>query len=175
MKIRLQKLVIFFFSLFFSLILPILNILKVNSIISYARLGMWRVKKLTFGYNVVLRSHIIIRHPELVVIGNNVSINEFVHIWGGGKVVIGDGTMIASHCVITSQTHLIDGNSFRETLDCKPVVIGKNVWIGAGAIILPNVTIGDNSVIGAGSFVNKDVPGNTVVAGVPARVLRSVP
>ena len=56
----------------------------------------------------------------------------------------------------------------------KPVHIGKNCWIGAGAVILPGVNIGDNSVIGAGSVVTKDIPANTVAVGNPCRVLREI-
>ena len=55
-----------------------------------------------------------------------------------------------------------------------PIVIGKNVWIGANAMIVPGVTVGDNAIIGAGAVVTKDVPANAVVAGVPAKVMKMV-
>ncbi|MDD7138981.1 MAG: DapH/DapD/GlmU-related protein [Clostridium sp.] len=64
--------------------------------------------------------------------------------------------------------------SERRSTISKPIVLGKNVWIGAGAIVLPGVTIGDNSVVGAGAVVTRNIPANTVAAGNPARVLRSL-
>jgi acetyltransferase-like isoleucine patch superfamily enzyme len=80
--------------------------------------------------------------------------------------------MIASHTIITSLTHDYNVKIYRETLIKKKVKICNNVWIGAGAIILPGITINEGAVIGAGSVVTKDVPANTIVAGVPARILK---
>ena len=110
------------------------------------------------------------------MIGENVTLNDFVLIWGTGSVTIGDHSMIASHTVITSQTHDVGalgaGKLYRETNICRPVFIGRNVWIGSSVTILPGVTIGDNAIVGAGAVVSKDVEPNTLVAGVPARQLR---
>jgi len=98
-----------------------------------------------------------------------------VHIWGGGGVYVGDDSMIAAHTTITSVTHeLRNGGLYRKTRLKKPVVIGKNVWIGSGAIILPGVTVGDNAVVGAGAVVTRNVDSNTVVAGVPSKVIRTI-
>ncbi len=174
MKPQFKKSIVALIAIIYGWALLVSSFLKFDSLVKYSRLGWWRAQKLRFGVDVVICSHVVIRHPELVVIGNNVAINEFVHIWAGGGVQIGDDTMIASHCVITSQTHSIGVSLYRETLECKRVVIGKNVWIGAGSIILPGMTIGDNSVIGAGSVVTKNVPEGCVVAGVPAQILRKV-
>lgn len=151
----------------------IANLLKADSASILFRRAVWLARNLKLGQDVTIRRNVVIRCPERVILGHRVYINEFVHIWGGGGVEIGSDSMIASHCVIISQTHVINGSLYRETLDCRPVVIGENVWIGAGAIILPGVKIGNNSVVGAGSVVNRDVPGNVVVAGVPAAVLRT--
>ncbi len=107
-------------------------------------------------------------------VGKRVAINAFVHIWANKPVTIGDNTMIASHVQITTSTHSYKIRPYRDHREDAPVVIGNNVWIGSGAIILPGITIGDNSVIGAGSVVTRDVPASTVVAGVPAKVIRSL-
>ncbi len=100
-------------------------------------------------------------------------IAEFVHIWGGGGVRIGDDVLVASHVAIASMTHKTDARVFAETVVNKPVVIEDNVWIGTGAIILPGVRLGTGCIIGAGAVVTKDVPANWIVAGIPARRIRN--
>jgi len=109
--------------------------------------------------------------PENISLGSNVSFGAFVHIWGEGGVTIGNNCMIASHSAITSVTHNPANELFRSENVMKPVVIGNNVWIGAHTVIFPGITIGDNTIIGAGSIVNRDVESNAVYAGVPAKLL----
>lgn len=82
--------------------------------------------------------------------------------------------MVASHTVITSQTHGKMANLRRENIYA-PVTIERNVWIGAGAIILPGVTVGENAIIAAGAVVAKDVDPNRIVAGIPAEILQQIP
>ncbi|WP_308189864.1 DapH/DapD/GlmU-related protein [Nostoc sp. XA010] len=90
-----------------------------------------------------------------------------------GGVKIGSGTMISRNCSITTVTHSI--NSADRSLGItKPVTIGRNVWIGTGAIILPGVTIGDYSVVGAGAVVTKSIPAMQVFVGNPAKFLKEV-
>lgn len=109
-------------------------------------------------------------------VGANVVINDFVHVWAGGGVVVGNDSLIAAHTVITSQTHdagaLADGRLYRETSKMAPVVIGANVWIGSHVTILPGVSIGDGAIVGAGAVVTRDVPPGTLVAGIPAKIVR---
>lgn len=112
-------------------------------------------------------------HPlDRLQIGQGVAISAFVHIVANGGVSIGDNTIIASAVQITSSTHDYHIQPFRSQRTDAPVTIGRNVWIGAAAVVLPGITVGDDSVIGAGSVVTQDVPPNTVVAGAPARVVR---
>lgn len=135
----------------------------------------WSARLGGFGEDSIIFDHVIIHRPDKVQIGSRTSLAEFVHIWGGGGIYIGDDVLIASHVVITSQTHKVSKlNLFRETHDEKPIIIGNNVWIGAGAIILPGVRISDGSIIGAGSLVNKDVGPNIVSAGIPSREIRKI-
>ena len=138
----------------------------------------WRTRLKDFGSSSTIYPFARIYSPHGVSIGENVSINDFVHIWGAGGIVIGDNSLIATHCVITSQSHRVDalgtGLLYRETNDNRPVRIGQNVWIGSGAIILPGIEIGSNSIVAAGSVVTKSVPPNSLYAGVPARLVRTL-
>jgi len=91
------------------------------------------------------------------------------------RIYVGDHTMFAPGVIVATAAHPILP-SLRERVYQynMPVTIGKNCWIGAGAIIMPGVTIGDNSVIGAGSVVTKDIPANVVAYGSPCRVVREI-
>ena len=112
---------------------------------------------------------------EAIELGDRVCIGEFTHIVATGGVRIGDRTLIASHCSITTMTHPVNStNRIDDTLIVKPVEIGTNVWIGTGAIIIPGVGIGDNFIIGAGAVVTKNVPVNSGYIGNPSRYLKSV-
>lgn len=147
---------------------------QIESVTLAFRRGVWKGRAMSVGRNVVIRSNVTIRHPEKIAIGDNTSINEYCHIWGGGGVTIGDDTLIAAHTIITSQTHDANANVFRNSLIETPVFIGNNVWIGSGAIIMPGIKIGNGSIIGAGSVVTRNVPAGVVVAGVPAKVIRTL-
>ncbi len=120
------------------------------------------------GEGVSIQQPVVINNPDRLRLGARVSLNAFVHIWAGGDVTIGDDTLVASHVAITSLSHDPAAKLYRESLVTKPVVIGRNVWIGAHAVILPGVTIGDNAIVGAGAVVTRDVAPGAVVMGVPA-------
>lgn len=108
-----------------------------------------------------------------IVLGKNVFINHACSFLDLGGITIEDNVMIGPRVNITSENHPVEVYQ-RNTMVPKSVHIEKNVWIGAGATILPGVTVGQNSVVAAAALVNKDVPANTVVAGVPARVIKKV-
>lgn len=149
--------------------LAIGNSRLVNGVRLHFRQLVWRAKLKEMGDRSIFFCNVVVYHPEHVSIGSNSSICDFVHIWGLGGVTIGNDVMIASHCVVTSQTHSAGAVLFRESHFAAPVVIHNNVWIGSGAIILPGVEIGEGAIVGAGSVVTKDVPARAVVVGVPAR------
>ena len=110
-----------------------------------------------------------------VHVGRDVVINFGATLVDDGEIFIGDDVMIGPNCNIATAVHPISPRLRRHKLQFnKPVHIGDNVWVGAGAIILPGVTIGKNSVIGAGSVVTKDVPPDVIVGGSPARVIRAI-
>lgn len=106
-------------------------------------------------------------------LGKNVFINSGCCFQDHAGIEIGDGSLIGHQVVIATLNHVMDPSK-RADMIPKPVKIGKNVWIGAHATILPGVTIGDNAVIAAGAVVAKDVEKDTVVAGVPARKIKDI-
>lgn len=107
--------------------------------------------------------------------GKNVYANFNLTMVDDTHIYIGDNTMIAPNVVIATGTHpilpLLRENAYQFNA---PVHIGRNCWLGAGVIVLPGITIGDNSVVGAGSIVTKDIPPNVVAVGNPCRVLREI-
>jgi acetyltransferase-like isoleucine patch superfamily enzyme len=106
-------------------------------------------------------------------IGNNVFINHGCSFLDLGGITIEDDVLIGPQVKLVTENHPVDPSN-RKSLDLKSIHIGKNVWLGAGAIILPGVTVGENSIVAAGAVVTKDVPSNTVVGGVPARVIKNI-
>lgn len=135
----------------------------------YSVLECWdKYKNLTF-------------HPQLTI-GRNCWIGEFTHITCINKITIGDGLLTGRFVLISDNNH---GSSFSEEeqrmrpqdrpLSSKgPITIGNNVWIGDKATILGGVKIGDGSIIAANTVVTKDVPAYSVVAGIPARIIKQI-
>ena len=110
-----------------------------------------------------------------IEIGENFYANVNCVILDGAKVTFGNNVFIAPNCGFYTAGHPLDVAQRNQGLEyAYPITIGNNVWIGAQACILPGVTIGDNTVIGAGSVVTKDIPANVVAAGNPCRVIRKI-
>lgn len=106
-----------------------------------------------------------------VKIGKNVVIMYNCLMMAAGTITIEEDAQVAANVQLISNNHDIHD---RKILVCKPVVLKKNCWIGAGASILPGVTVGENAIVGAGSVVTKDVEANTIVAGNPAKVIKHI-
>lgn len=106
-------------------------------------------------------------------IGENVFFNSGCRFQDQGGIYIGDGCLIGHNVVLATINHDFDPANRGTNLPA-PIRIGKNVWIGANATVLPGVTIGDNAVIAAGAVVTRDVSANTIVAGVPAKLIRRI-
>lgn len=90
-------------------------------------------------------------------------------------ITIGDDVQIGPNVQLLTPTHPIEPEPRREKWEAaEPITIGDNVWLGGGVIVLPGVTIGENTVVGAGSVVSRDLPANVVAVGNPARVIRTI-
>lgn len=106
-------------------------------------------------------------------VGKEVFINFGCTFLDQGGITIEDGVFIGPGAKILTEGHP-EEPELRHTLYTEPVVIRRKAWIGAGAMILPGVTVGENAIVAAGAVVTKDVPDNAIVAGVPAKVLRNI-
>ena len=127
------------------------------------------------GTNVLLWDGTHIDNPSKLIIGDNVFINRGCVINASGKITIANNVLIGSGVIICSQNynHIeIDTNINKQGYITAPVIINENVWIGERAVILPGVTVGSNSVIGAGSIITQNIPANCIYAGNPAKLIR---
>lgn len=124
------------------------------------------------GEGSVVNTPLTAIRPHNVKIGKNVIVMPGCLMMSAGGITIGDDTMIAANVQLISNNHDLYE---RQIITCKPIHIGKNVWIGAGATILPGVRIGDNAIVGAASVVTKDVEADTIVVGNPARCIKRIP
>ena len=143
-------------------------LLRLKSLINRIRkakdpIGYYRKIGIKIGEDCEIRTSILSSEPYLISIGNHVRINS------GVDLVTHDG----GAWVLRNLPSLSDDNKQNITLFGQ-IIIGNNVHIGSNAMIMPNVTIGDNCIIGCGAIVTKDVPDNSVVAGVPARYIESI-
>lgn len=148
-------------------------------------------KYIDFGNNLTSGTHCRLEafhigeeeiNSHKIIFGDNVQINDFVHISSISSVKIGDNVLIASHVYISDNSHgFYKGDENDSSPETPPtsreyyvssVSIGNNVWIGEGVIIMPGVTIGNGSIIGAHSVVNRNIPENCIAVGSPARVIK---
>ena len=122
-----------------------------------------------------------VRPPLYVDYGSNISIgartfvNYNLTALDVAAITIGEDCQIGPNVQLLTPTHPLEPGPRRDKLEAaRPIVVGDNVWLGGGAIVLPGVTVGDNAVIGAGAVVTKDLPANVVAVGNPARPVRNV-
>jgi acetyltransferase-like isoleucine patch superfamily enzyme len=108
-----------------------------------------------------------------ITVGKRVFINSGCHFQDQGGITIGDDVLIGHNVVLATLNHDL-AQAKRQDLHPAPIIIGKSVWVGANATILPGVKIGDNAVIAAGAVVNRDVAPNTIVGGVPAKLIKTI-
>jgi acetyltransferase-like isoleucine patch superfamily enzyme len=133
--------------------------------------------KITIGKNCeLLYGVLLMTYGGDITIGEGCSINPYTVLYGHGNLTIGNNVLIAGHCLIIPSNHNFSDitkpiNQQGETR--KGIVIEDNVWIGSGCRILDGVRIGEGAIIAAGAVVNKDVLPNTIVGGVPAKLIKT--
>ena len=118
--------------------------------------------------------------PE-IKIGSNVSFGKYCHIGCINKIDIGDGVLFGSNVLLIDHNHGMNDYSDldlapndRTLSSSGPIYVGRNVWIGEKVTILPGVSIGNNSVIGANSVVTKSIPANCIACGIPAKIVKQI-
>ncbi len=162
-----------------------------NSVINYpCKLWGGGQRRITIGNNTTIQSYCIlgcwikyagIEYTPILNIGNQWKIGEHTHISTINRITIGDGLLTGRYVYIGDNSHgelsLEEAEipPIRRRLKSKgPILIGNNVWIGDKSTILAGVSIGDNAIIAANSVVTHDVPSNSVVAGVPAKIVKKL-
>ena len=153
---------------------------KKHDRIKIAKSAVFKIKGTVFiDHGAEIKEGCVLQNgkDEKIFIGKNVQLNPYVILYGG-NISIMDNCMIAPHVVITTADHdfiQIDvPMRFAGIVNSADLIIEPDVWIGANAVILPGVTIGRHCVVAAGAVVTKDVPDNTLVGGVPAKVIKSL-
>lgn len=127
------------------------------------------------GKNCCIESPFHCDYGYNIVAGDNFYMNVGCVILDGARVTFGDNVFVAPHCGFYTAGHPLDHERRNAGLEyALPITIGNNVWIGAQVCVLPGMTIGDDSVIGAGSVVTKDIPAGVLAAGNPCRVIREI-
>jgi acetyltransferase-like isoleucine patch superfamily enzyme len=110
---------------------------------------------------------------KFISLGKNVFINHACSFLDMGGITIEDGVLIGPRVNLVTENHPLHPDE-RSALLTKPITIKQKAWIGAGATILPGVTIGKNAIVAAGAVVSKDVPDNVIVGGIPAKIIKAI-
>tara|TARA_A100001011_G_scaffold400442_1_gene515026 strand:- start:4795 stop:5235 length:441 start_codon:yes stop_codon:yes gene_type:complete len=125
--------------------------------------------------NLNILESVIINNPENISLGERVSIHQFTYFDAQGEIEIGNNVAIGNHVKLITSDHVFDKSDVPikdQGIETNKITIKDNVWIGAGATILKGVVIGENSIIGAQSLVNKNIPPNVIAVGVPCKVIK---
>ncbi len=128
-----------------------------------------------FGEGSEIRPPMYCDYGYHVHIGDRTFVNFGLMALDVAEIVIGDDVQVGPNVQLLTPTHPTDADLRREKWEAaRPITIGNNAWLGGGSIVLAGVSVGENAVVGAGAVVTKDAPPSTVVAGNPARVVRSL-
>ncbi len=151
-----------------------LSFLIIRRLARWLRSFYWSLLVAQCGPTLWVFGRIRMDHPEKIDLGNRVSLNDGVFLIGREKLTIGDDVVLSPHVLVTTTGLDIASRALPYGRKSGPVKIGAGVWVGAGAIILPGVEIGNKAVIAAGAVVNKDVPAGALYGGCPAKLIRQM-
>ena len=129
----------------------------------------------SIGRNCNILDSVHISHPEKISLGKRVSIHQFCYLDSQGSIEIGNDVAIGNHVKLLTSDHVFKNKNILikdQGIEIDKIIIEDNVWIGAGVTVLKGVKIGENSVIGAQSLVNDNIPPNTVAVGIPCKVIK---
>ncbi|MFL8887389.1 sugar O-acetyltransferase [Helcococcus kunzii] len=122
-----------------------------------------------------LLSPFIVDYGKNIKLGKNVFINHYCYFMDGGGITIGDNVFFGPYVGLYTAHHPLQYQERNQGLEiARPIKIGKNCWFGANVSVMPGVTIGNGCVIAAGAVVKNDIPDNSLVAGVPAKIIRTI-
>lgn len=150
------------------------HLVKIVNYYNYTHVAPLRAARIGRGYAISPTASFSNGHN--IEIGERVSIGAGTALWagvGGGRIVVGDDVLFGPAIMVTAAGYRFDDGSpvTRQAMDESDVTIGRDVWIGHGAVVLPGARIGEGAVVAAGSVVRGEVPRLAIVAGVPARVV----
>ena len=129
----------------------------------------------SLGEGAYVKPPLAVDYGENVHIGARTFVNSNLTALDVARITIGEDCQIGPNVQLLTPTHPVEPQPRRDKLEAaRPIVLGDNVWLGGGVIVCPGVTIGDNTVVGAGSVVVRDLPANVVAVGNPARVVREI-
>lgn len=153
-----------------------INISLINSIRGGIHVELQENSSLDIGKFLMSRGPLYLKCTKgaQINIGERVFFNNNCSVTSAASITIGAHCMFANNAVIVDHDHKVINQQLTGNLVFSPVVIGNNVWVGANATILKGVHIGNGAIIAAGAVVNRDVPAHTIVAGVPAKVIRKL-
>jgi maltose O-acetyltransferase len=142
--------------------------------INKAEISLYK-RRMHLSGKIRFRRPLFIQHPENIHLGKDVAINRNCTFLAHGGISIGENTMIGPNVAILTVDHdyRVEGIGTHTAHKISPVVIGRNAWIGANAVVLPGVTIGNGAIVAAGSVVTADVEENSIVGGNPARFIKA--
>lgn len=140
-----------------------------------ARRALLRELLGSFGEGAEIRPPLYCDYGYQVHIGARTFINYGAVLLDVAKITIGDDVQVGPNVQFLTPTHPLDPELRRQKYEAaEPITVGSNVWLGGGVILLPGITIGENTVVGAGAVVTKDLPANVVAVGNPARIIREL-
>jgi len=129
----------------------------------------------SLGENTVLRPPLYVDYGMNIRLGSRTFVNFGLVALDVAAITIGDDVQIGPNVQLLTPVHPVEPGPRRDKLEAaRPIVIGNNVWLGGGVIVCPGVTVGENTVVGAGAVVTKDLPANVLAVGNPARAAREI-